>query len=487
MAFNYYNPALHSLSDLVNAFVVSHAGLAVDHNSITLIFGDTLFGEKVPPDATSLSFYDGSLNIGIGAGLLLTSGDGAPPTFNSSEDYSVEFNDFSSDNWDEQVGQASDPDLEASINAAFAGAGEIYDLTSLTFQFTVNNPQIRGISFNVIFGSDEYPEFMDSSYVDIAGVYINGVNYALFNQSPNQPLSVLGTNQSAGNFRDNQLGQYAIEYDGLTSVLQVVAPVNQGTNSFKIAIADTGDSIYDSGVFISSFRTESFSGFGIAESIIIPPISQAEPHEDGFGNQIYEFLGGNNTLLIQGGNDLVKGGPGLTSVVLPYSLDDIVNYFFENGVLEVGGPVGITQMVDVARVALNDLLVAFDTQQGGNTWAAMSLLNAAFGNIPDAVTLSYWVAQADQSESPAHLGQLMINHYAPEGVSDADLVSLLYNNLVGFAPSAAEINSFVAMIGSGKAFGNQADLFVYAAELDMNQEQMADFIGNLIILDSSFF
>jgi len=98
-------------------------------------------------------------------------------------------------------------------------------------------------------------QFPDTSYVDIAGIIVDGVNYGLFNQNANQPLSILSQNVIDGNLTDNTTGILSIEYDGISSPLRVVAALNSGTtHTIKIAIADTGDQVYDSGLFVSNLQ-----------------------------------------------------------------------------------------------------------------------------------------------------------------------------------------------------------------------------------------
>ncbi len=113
-----------------------------------------------------------------------------------------------------------------------------------------------------MFGSDEYPEFSNSNFIDIAAVLVNGQNQALFNNNPNQPLGVINENLESGNFIDNTAGAYNIEYDGVSSVLSIRAKLNPGTNTIKIAIADTGDQSYDSGLYVTDFALSSDGGAG---------------------------------------------------------------------------------------------------------------------------------------------------------------------------------------------------------------------------------
>lgn len=159
-----------STSALTNALLAPNSGIVVDPGSIQL----QAVGESV-------NFYDGGLQ-GIGSGLLLTSGF-TPGTANTSTS-------FGGDN--SLAGNAA---LDAVVNTVFQT--QSFNATTLTFSFTVTDPTATSVSFDLVFGSEEYPEWVDA-YVDVAVVLVNGVNVALFNHDPNHPLSVISPNLAAG-------------------------------------------------------------------------------------------------------------------------------------------------------------------------------------------------------------------------------------------------------------------------------------------------
>ena len=65
-------------------------------------------------------------------------------------------------------------------------------------------------------------------------------------------------NNGATNFISNPVGGglYTIEYNGLSNVLSVVGLLdpNLSTHTLSIAIADTSDTIFDSGVFVQGLK-----------------------------------------------------------------------------------------------------------------------------------------------------------------------------------------------------------------------------------------
>lgn len=231
----------------------------------------------------------GSGYFRLGQGILLTSGDGTPGLSNTSTGY-TQVNDT-----------AGDENLDAIASAAFSGAGTTNDAVVLELKFTATGGS--KLSLDLMFGSDEYPEYSNSSFVDIAAVEIDGVNYALFNNDPTQPLSVIDQNLGVGNFYDNRSGTLNIEYDGISAPLRVVGDLKTDVteHTIRIAIADTGDKLLDSGIFLSNLkvRDDSYeSGIGVLT---------------GYNDMLFGDAG-NDTLVGGIGNDTLNGGLGVDSM-----------------------------------------------------------------------------------------------------------------------------------------------------------------------------
>ncbi len=143
------------------------------------------------------------------------------------------------------------------------------------------------VSFNYIFASEEYPEFVNGGFNDAFGFFISGpgFNGPYQNQAENialipgttTPVTIDDVNNGTANlgpcvncayYVANGTGlvgepQYTdptvVQYDGLTTVLTAIAAVQCGqTYHIKLAIADAGDTAYDSAVFLEggSFGSE---------------------------------------------------------------------------------------------------------------------------------------------------------------------------------------------------------------------------------------
>lgn len=183
-----------------------------------------------------------SPTVSLGNGILLTSGTANIPNTNTSTGFGVVTSTGSSSTISSITGLSTN------------------DANSISFSFTVESG-ITSISTNFIFGSDEFPEFAGTSFADGFAFVVDGVNYAKFSDGTNVSLSTLSSN---ANFLNNTSGIYGIEYDGFTAALGIVGILNSSLteHTLEIVIADTGDSVIDSGVFLSALSAGTATGGG---------------------------------------------------------------------------------------------------------------------------------------------------------------------------------------------------------------------------------
>ncbi|RLD83275.1 MAG: hypothetical protein DRJ02_13145, partial [Bacteroidetes bacterium] len=152
----------------------------------------------------------------------------------------------SSDKISQNLGLSGDSDLEALVPGYTT-----YDATILEFDFEVPGDELN-IQF--VFGSDEYNEYVGTEYNDVFGFYVDDVNIA-FVPTSNDPVTINTINNSSnsGYYVDNERpdDSYDFEPDGFTiNLIGNVQITPNVTHHMKIAIADAGDHIYDSWVFI---------------------------------------------------------------------------------------------------------------------------------------------------------------------------------------------------------------------------------------------
>lgn len=123
--------------------------------------------------------------------------------------------------------------------------------------------------FNYVFGSDEYNEWVASSFNDVFGFFFNGTgvldNVALIPGTTTAvAINNVNNGSHAGYYNDNdpsELGTptpFAFEYDGFTDMFtaSILGLTAGQTYHLTLAIADAGDRVLDSGVFL---QAQSFS------------------------------------------------------------------------------------------------------------------------------------------------------------------------------------------------------------------------------------
>jgi hypothetical protein len=129
-----------------------------------------------------------------------------------------------------------------------------YDAAVLGFNFEFDGGVSGDLYFNFVFGSEEYLEYVNSGYNDVFGFYVDGVNVALAPGS-NNPISIdnINTTKNSNLFVNNTSGAYATQMDGFTKSMQIsLKDLSSGKHSMQFAIADVGDHIYDSWIFIEA-------------------------------------------------------------------------------------------------------------------------------------------------------------------------------------------------------------------------------------------
>ncbi|MCX7768912.1 MAG: choice-of-anchor L domain-containing protein, partial [Flavobacteriales bacterium] len=200
------------------------------------------------------SFTDPSAAIGFSSGLIISTGNASNPLLNGPS------SNFCSD----AVGSGSNPLLQAISNVA------INDAAMLQFDFI---PLGDTLSFDYVFGSEEYNEFANTGFNDAFGFFLTGPNpqggsYNNLNVAliPGTTIPVTINNVNNGNWFGCSFGpcqncQYFIDNcngtsiapDAFTTVLKARAPVVPcETYTIKLAIGDGGDAIFDSWVFLKS-------------------------------------------------------------------------------------------------------------------------------------------------------------------------------------------------------------------------------------------
>lgn len=205
----------------------------------------------------AFGYFDGTnSNLGLSEGLVLTTGKvigvSGPCGPNNQENSGID-NGFSG----------------YTPLSTLIGGVATYNAAVLEFDVIVNADSIK-IPF--VFGSEEYLEYAGSAYNDPMAIFLSGPGIPGLQNIARLPMGTPVTINNVHPAVSNTFGTFPaaneafyvdnltsvsptdstkIQYDGFTVPIVATAAVNFGsTYHVIIAIADAGDPIYDSGLFI---------------------------------------------------------------------------------------------------------------------------------------------------------------------------------------------------------------------------------------------
>ncbi|WP_264213699.1 Hint domain-containing protein [Leisingera thetidis] len=226
------------------------------------IFGDgvTVVSASYSGDALSSGIYSGADTTTPGvapadSGVILSTGYARDFT-NSDGSTNTNVRSNTSTN---TSGANNDADFNALAGAATR------DASFLEIDFT---PEGDVLTIDFVLSSEEYPEFINSQYNDVVGVWVNGVEAQVSIGNGTASIGNINGGETENIYVDNTGDQYNTEMDGFTITLTFVAPVNAGqVNTLKIGVADTADSSYDTNLLIAG---------GSVQTAVVAQDDQAE-------------------------------------------------------------------------------------------------------------------------------------------------------------------------------------------------------------------
>ncbi|MEL7211412.1 MAG: Hint domain-containing protein [Pseudomonadota bacterium] len=146
------------------------------------------------------------------------------------------------------------PNNQADFNAA-AGTNT-FDAAYLDIDFI---PTGSTMTMQFVFSSEEYPEYANSVYNDLAMVWVNGSPVPLAVGDGQTAVGNINGDDNENLYVSNENGDFNTEMDGFTVTMTLTMQVNPGVlNSIRIGVADVSDSVYDSNLLIAgdSIQTE---------------------------------------------------------------------------------------------------------------------------------------------------------------------------------------------------------------------------------------
>jgi len=232
------------------------------------------------------SFSNGFTNIGFSTGVIMATGDiNVAPGPNDSDGASGGYGSGT-----------PDPDLQNLTS------GALFDMANIEFDFT---PTQSPLTFEFVFASEEYCEYVNTQFNDVFGFFISGpgipgtqnlavvpatnipITINTINHLVNSGFYVHNTPASGNNCgtippaTGPAVGE--VQYDGFTRKMVAVANVIPcSTYHIKLKIADVGDGVWDSAVFL---KGGSFDGGGNASiDWLVNGVPDVDVVTEGCGN-----------------------------------------------------------------------------------------------------------------------------------------------------------------------------------------------------------
>jgi len=417
---------------IVMSSLSSEAQMVIDNTlTPTQLVEDVLLGQGVT--VSNITYTGGTEQIGyfnaananfpIEEGIVMSSGDvtdvpGAGGTFASTG-----------------VGGAGDADLDVVSSAG------TNDAVILEFDFV---PTGDSIKFDYIFGYEEYPEFVNAGFNDVFVFIISGPGFAGPFANGGENIALIpgtATPVTIDNVNDGLNAQYYVDnsgggadgivYDGYTVTLTALAEVVCGeTYHLKFAIADAGDAIYDSGVFLEarSFNSNAIevnittlSGdSAIVEDCTSALIDFTRPNADSLlavpvyisGNAIngVDYTGLPDTLYFNPGDSVVTITvtaleDGVfepikdTLIITVYSLNLCGDTIVSTGTIYIQEDYNLSiETSDLNVTCPTDSVMLVATAGGGNPDYVYTWNNGAQGDtiwVPVGTTMDYYVNSED--------------------------------------------------------------------------------------------
>ena len=241
-------------------------------DNVLLGGGVTASNHNYQGDSVQIAFFDATnTSLGINTGIVMATGEVSvlDPSFTST--FPILPNTVTDPDL-LNVANSVPPLLPSPHTNSFT-VSSINDVAVLEFDFI---PTSDSLSFNYVFGSEEYFAFENSQYNDVFGFFLSGpgitgpysspsyhpngsINLAIVpGSNPPLPITISSVNSvtpiNSQFFVDNQGGLDTIAYaDGYTTVLTANATVQCGeTYHIRLAIADGSDSGLSSFVWLQA-------------------------------------------------------------------------------------------------------------------------------------------------------------------------------------------------------------------------------------------
>jgi len=181
---------------------------------------------------------------------------------------------------------------------------------------------------------------------------------------------------------------------------------------------------------------------------------------------------GNDQLTGNSANNTIDGGSGIDTLMLSSLSRSSVNLTHSGNQWTLNSTsTGTDTLTNMERIQFQNTKLALDLD--GNAGRTAELLGAVFGRaaVNNKTFVGIGLSYLDSGVSFETLAGLAVN--ATGNTSPADVVKLLWTNLIGSAPTTAQAQPFVDLLNNGTSVGA---FTVLAAQTDINRLNI-DLVG----------
>jgi hypothetical protein len=314
----------------------------------------------------------------------------------------------------------------------------------------------RGYSYNQ---NDTIIDYTTSAYV-----YLDNIEFRTENASP-------AVGNSAYQTLLHELG-HALGLKHPFEGSPILSPAENNTAYSIMSYTDSGGPYSSFSPYDEAALMWLYGGDGLGGSLGV-----STPGRYITGNAAANIItggSGNDTLAGLAGNDTLNGGAGIDTAVYTterahHSVNQTLAGFSVSSEVD-----GMDSLSNIERLHFSDSRLALDLS--GNAGITAKILGAVFGaaSVANHGYVGIGLSYLDTGTSYSDLIVFALNARLGAGFSNADEVTLLYQNLVGVPPSTDTLNYYVGLLESGQH--TQASLAVMAADLDINTSNI-DLIG----------
>lgn len=225
-------------------------GIILKNYSVSKTWSDEAYGY----------FEDSKSSLGMKKGLIMTTGGISGLCGKNTQSG---MSNYAHSNERTHAVNGSSKFTSPSLENLLLKKQKTYDAVSIEMDVI---PTADTLNFKYVFGSEEYDEYVGTAYNDAFAFFISGKNITgqenlAVVPGTNDPVSVNSINGGSQTNRkrssnetfyvSNKNGEFGIEYDGLTKLMEIKkAVVPYETYHIILTIADVADNIMDSGVLL---------------------------------------------------------------------------------------------------------------------------------------------------------------------------------------------------------------------------------------------